>query len=140
MSRYPHDIQQFLPDHIDYHLIIYSHQILVLRASLTRTCHDPQPRLFPKRSPPWLFTRAALGGLKPAPVSRLRGAFPHSLRSSAHPQMNLCPSARSWRTLRLESIQSSNVLSRINSCPMTEFATLRFSLTLAEFFPLIFTV
>ena len=33
---------------------------------------------FPKRSPPWLFTSAALGGLKPAPASRLRGAKPSS--------------------------------------------------------------
>ena len=39
---------------------------------------------FPKRSLPWLFTSAALGGLKPAPVSRLRGAYPHLLRSYAH--------------------------------------------------------
>ncbi len=30
---------------------------------------------FPKRSLPWLFTNAALGGLKPAPASRLRGAI-----------------------------------------------------------------
>ena len=33
---------------------------------------------FPKRSLPWLFTNAALGGLKPAPASRLRGAKPSS--------------------------------------------------------------
>jgi hypothetical protein len=39
---------------------------------------------FPKRSLPWLFTNAALGGLKPAPASRLRGAFPHLLCSCAH--------------------------------------------------------
>ena len=39
---------------------------------------------FPKRSLPWLFTNAALGGLKPAPVSRLRGARPHLLCSYAH--------------------------------------------------------
>ena len=39
---------------------------------------------FPKRSLPWLFTNAALGGLKPAPVSRLRGARPHLLHSYAH--------------------------------------------------------
>jgi hypothetical protein len=39
---------------------------------------------FPKRSLPWLFTSAALGGLKPAPASRLRGARPHLLRSCAH--------------------------------------------------------
>jgi len=50
--------------------------------------HLPDPNLprssavtFPKRSPPWLFTSAALGGLKPAPASRLRGALPHLLRS-----------------------------------------------------------
>ena len=39
---------------------------------------------FPKRSLPWLFTNAALGGLKPAPASRLRGALPHLLCSYAH--------------------------------------------------------
>ena len=39
---------------------------------------------FPKRSLPWLFTNAALGGLKPAPASRLRGARPHLLCSCAH--------------------------------------------------------
>ncbi|MGW8223591.1 MAG: hypothetical protein ACWGP1_15705, partial [Syntrophobacteria bacterium] len=36
---------------------------------------------FPKRSPPWLLTTAALGGLKSAPASRLRGAHPHLLHS-----------------------------------------------------------
>ena len=39
---------------------------------------------FPKRSLPWLFTNAALGGLEPAPASRLRGAHPHLLCSYAH--------------------------------------------------------
>jgi hypothetical protein len=39
---------------------------------------------FPKRSLPWLFTNAALGGLKPAPANRLRGARPHLLCSYAH--------------------------------------------------------
>jgi len=39
---------------------------------------------FPKRSLHWLFTNAALGGLKPAPASRLRGAHPHLLCSYAH--------------------------------------------------------
>ena len=53
---------------------------------------------FPKRSLPWLFTNAALGGLKPAPASRLRGAFPHLLCSCAHFYIKV----RSWRTtLRL---------------------------------------
>ncbi len=39
---------------------------------------------FPKRSPPRLFTDAALGGLKPAPACRLRGTYPHLLCSYAH--------------------------------------------------------
>jgi hypothetical protein len=39
---------------------------------------------FPKRSPPWLLTSAALGGLKPAPASRLRRAYLHLLCSYAH--------------------------------------------------------
>ena len=50
---------------------------------------------FPKRSLPWLFANAALGGLKPAPASRLRGAFPHLLRSYAH----FYTKVRSWRTI-----------------------------------------
>ena len=37
--------------------------------------------LFLQRSPPWLFTTAAWGGLRPAPESRSRGAFPHLSRS-----------------------------------------------------------
>jgi hypothetical protein len=39
---------------------------------------------FPQRSPHWLFTNAARGGLEPLPVQRLRGARPHLLRSCAH--------------------------------------------------------
>jgi hypothetical protein len=49
---------------------------------------------FPKRSQPWLFTNAALGGLKPAPASRLRGVCPHLLCSYAH----FLEQVRSWRT------------------------------------------
>jgi hypothetical protein len=54
----------------------------------TRLSESHLPRsfavTFPKRSLPWLFTNAALGGLKPAPASRLRGAHPHLLCSYAH--------------------------------------------------------
>ncbi len=49
---------------------------------------------FPKRSLPWLFTNAALGGLKPAPASRLRGAIP----SSFVQLRTLYEKVRSWRT------------------------------------------
>ena len=49
---------------------------------------------FPKRSLPWLFTNAALGGLKPAPASRLRGAIP----SSSVQLRTLYVKVRSWRT------------------------------------------
>ena len=57
---------------------------------------------FPKRSLPWLFTSAALGGLKPAPVRRLRGARPHLLCSCAHFMLKV----RSWRTtLRLSQVR-----------------------------------
>jgi hypothetical protein len=42
---------------------------------------------FPKRSPPWLLAAAALGGLKPTPASRLRGAFPHLLHSCVRLQV-----------------------------------------------------
>jgi hypothetical protein len=44
---------------------------------------------------PWLFTNAALGGLKPAPASRLRGAIP----SSSVQLRTLYVKVRSWRTL-----------------------------------------
>ena len=40
-------------------------------------------RLFPRRSPPGLFTPAARGGLKPSPATRLRGAYPHLSRNMA---------------------------------------------------------
>lgn len=57
---------------------------------------------FPKRSLPWLFTNAALGGLKPAPVLRLQGARPHLLCSYAHFILKV----RSWRTtLRLLQVR-----------------------------------
>ena len=49
---------------------------------LSHTCRFS--RLFPRRSPPWLFTTAARGGLKPASGDRLRRAFlhlPQSLRN-----------------------------------------------------------
>ena len=54
----------------------YAH---LLDPHLTRSSAMP----FPQRSPQWLFTNAAWGGLKPAPESRLRGAYPHLLCSYA---------------------------------------------------------
>lgn len=44
--------------------------------SLILTCPGC-PRTWPQRSPPCLLNTAAWGGLKPAPESRLRGAYPH---------------------------------------------------------------
>jgi hypothetical protein len=46
-------------------------------------------------TPPRLFTVAACGSLKPTPDSRLRGAHPHLLCSSALPLLVVC----SWHTL-----------------------------------------
>ncbi len=51
--------------------------VVRLRSSSRRSPDAVTPRLFPQRSPPRLLTAAAWGGLKPAPASRLRGAFPH---------------------------------------------------------------
>ena len=45
------------------------------------TCPGSSPGLFTRRSPPRLFTAAARAGLRPAPESRSRGAYPHLLRS-----------------------------------------------------------
>jgi hypothetical protein len=51
---------------------------------------------FPNRSPPRLFTSAALGGLKPAPASRLRGAKQPSSFAQLH---TLYFKVRSWHTI-----------------------------------------
>jgi hypothetical protein len=47
----------------------------------TLTCLGSCPRLFTRRSPPRLFTAAARAGLRSAPESRSRGAYPHLLCS-----------------------------------------------------------
>src|SRR5207244_11471968 len=52
-----------------------------LRSSLVCSPARVVLALFLQRSPPWLFTTAAWGGLRPAPESRSRGAFPHLSRS-----------------------------------------------------------
>jgi hypothetical protein len=49
--------------------------------SRTHTCSRYFLELWLQRSPPWLFTTAAWSGLRPAPESRSRGAFPHLFRS-----------------------------------------------------------
>ena len=55
------------------------------------------PGLFLPRSRPWLWTTAAEGGLKPAPASRFRGAYPH--RISSYTLLGLVGLLRSWRTI-----------------------------------------
>ena len=66
---------------------------LIGRFVFTRLLDSHLPRsyamTFPKRSLPWLFTNAALGGLKPTPASRLRGASPHLLHSYVRLQVNV---------------------------------------------------
>src|SRR5450631_4796022 len=47
----------------------------------TLTCPGSCPGLFTRRSPPRLFTAAARSGLRPAPESRSRGAYPHLICS-----------------------------------------------------------
>jgi hypothetical protein len=57
------------------------------------------PRLFPRRSPPGLLTRAARGGLEPGPAPRSRGAFPHHPGSIDWPSFPFGSWARhSWHT------------------------------------------
>src|SRR5918995_7171614 len=57
--------------------------------------HSTTPARLLDTTPPRLLTVAACGGLKPAPDGRLRGTFPHLLRSSAPPLL----SVRSWHTV-----------------------------------------
>jgi hypothetical protein len=47
----------------------------------TLTCPESCPGLCTRRSPPRLFTAAARAGLRSAPESRSRGAYPHLLCS-----------------------------------------------------------
>src|SRR3954469_13526929 len=57
--------------------------------------HSTTPARLLDTTPPRLLTVAACGGLKPTPDGRLRGTFPHLLRSSAPPLL----SVRSWHTV-----------------------------------------
>ena len=73
--------------------------VVHLRSTLRFIPDQIEFGLFLSRSPPRLLNAAAVGGLKPPPVRRLRGAFPHLLCSIAalrdfHP---LC--VPSWHTL-----------------------------------------
>src|SRR6266849_9385996 len=52
--------------------------------SRMHTCTSFVLALFLQRSPPRLFTAAAWSGLRSAPESRPRGAYPHLLRSLSH--------------------------------------------------------
>src|SRR5467141_2108458 len=53
-------------------------------ASLNRACRDHVPT-FPQRSPPWLLTTAACGGLRSTPDCRTRRTFLHLPYSCASP-------------------------------------------------------
>src|SRR5580658_4610185 len=71
--------------------------VVPLRSS---SCQSPDlvlPRPFPLCSRPGLLTKAAEGGLEPAPASRFRGADPH--RSSSYTHWTLLGPLRSWRTI-----------------------------------------
>jgi len=78
--------------------LIFRHRISdsLTLISLILTWHGLLPCLFLNAHHKRLFTYAAWGGLKPAPVSRLRGAYPHLLGSYAHFILKV----RSWRTCR----------------------------------------
>ena len=51
--------------------------VVPLQSSSCQSSDLVMPGLFLRCSPPWLLTTAAGGDLKPAPVSRLRGTYPH---------------------------------------------------------------
>src|SRR5262249_5867421 len=53
-------------------------------ASLNRACRNLVPT-FPQRSPPWLLTTAACGGLRSAPDCRTRRVLLHLSYSCASP-------------------------------------------------------
>src|SRR6516225_5837800 len=67
-------------------LIRFRHVIsgLLALASLNHACQD-HVLTFPQRSPPWLLTTAACGGLRSAPDCRTRRALLHLSYSYATP-------------------------------------------------------
>ena len=78
----------------------------------TLTCPGSCPGLFTRRSPPRLFTAAARAGLRPAPESRSRGAYPHLLRS--------------FTTRIFNSPSTPSVLLQHTSCPFISLYLLSF--------------
>src|SRR5271165_6964965 len=54
-------------------------------ARLSQSCLPESRSGFPQRSPPWLLTTAACGGLRPAPDCRTRRTFLHLSYSYASP-------------------------------------------------------
>ena len=72
--------------------------VVHLRSTLRPIPDQIEFGLFLSRSPPRLLNAAAVGGLKPPPVRRLRGTYPHLLCSIAA-RRNFTPCAPSWHTL-----------------------------------------
>ena len=87
-------------DHQSIELADHTHtsSAVHLRSSLRYSPDRVEPDLFPTRSPPRLLSAAAVGGLKPAPVHRLRGARPH-LSCSLATRSNRFVRAPSWHTI-----------------------------------------
>jgi hypothetical protein len=73
--------------------------VVHLRSTLRSIPDQIEFGLFLSRSPPRLLNAAAVGGLEPPPVQRLRGVYPHLLCSIAAPRgfHPLC--VPSWHTL-----------------------------------------
>ena len=72
--------------------------VVHLRSTLRPIPDQIEFGLFLSRSPQRLLNDAAVGGLKPPPVRRLRGTYPHLLCSIAA-RRNFTPCAPSWHTL-----------------------------------------
>ena len=73
--------------------------VVHLRSTLRPIPDQIEFGLFLSRSPPCLLNAAAVGGLKPPPVRRLRGTYPHLLCSIAALKDFHLLCAPSWHTL-----------------------------------------
>ena len=73
--------------------------VVHLRSTLRPIPDQIEFGLFLSRSPPRLLNAAAVGGLKPPPVRRLRGTYPHLLCSIAALKDFHLLCAPSWHTL-----------------------------------------
>src|SRR3954447_24525302 len=92
--------QRLKPGFGDIHTLSTPHRRFTCVRLLGPHLTGSRPAFFLRRSPPWLVTTAASGGLGPGPATRSRGTYPHLSRGMAFRIRPCAPSfTPSWRTV-----------------------------------------